>query len=45
MVKVVDIDWAAADAPVLATEDGCLRIMDIKLSTSASPLPDYTYQG
>lgn len=45
MVKVVDIDWAAPDTPVLATEDGCLRVMDCKLTQSASSLPDYTFKG
>ena len=45
MVKVLDIDWAASDKPVLATQDGCLRIMDMILSTSSSPLMDYELQG
>ncbi|KAG8325827.1 WD repeat-containing protein 11 [Homalodisca vitripennis] len=44
MVKVVDVDWAAPDTPVLATEDGCLRIMDCKLTQSASSLSDYTFK-
>lgn len=44
MVKIVDLDWAAPDAPVFATEDGCLRIMDTKLTTNISPLTDYTFQ-
>ena len=45
MVKVLDIDWAASDKPVLATQDGCLRIMDMILATSSSPLMDYELQG
>jgi hypothetical protein len=45
MVKVLDIDWAASDKPVLATQDGCLRIMDMTLTTSYSPLMDYELQG
>jgi hypothetical protein len=45
MVKVLDIDWAASDKPVLATQDGCLRIMDMMLTTSSSPLIDYELQG
>lgn len=45
MVKVLDIDWAASDKPVLATQDGCLRIMDMTLATSYSPLMDYELQG
>jgi hypothetical protein len=45
MVKVLDIDWAASDKPVLATQDGCLRIMDMTLATSYSSLMDYELQG
>lgn len=45
MVKVLDIDWGASDKPVLATQDGCLRIMDMILATSYSPLMDYELQG
>ncbi|PSN34557.1 WD repeat-containing protein 11 [Blattella germanica] len=44
MVKVLDIDWASSDKPVLATQDGCLRIMDMTLTTSYSPLMDYELQ-
>ncbi|XP_067012842.2 WD repeat-containing protein 11 [Anabrus simplex] len=44
MVKVLDIDWAASDKPVLATQDGCLRIMDMTLTSSFSPLIDYEFQ-
>ncbi|XP_063221643.1 WD repeat-containing protein 11-like [Bacillus rossius redtenbacheri] len=44
MVKVLDIDWAASDKPVLATQDGCLRIMDMTLSSSVSPIMDYEFQ-
>jgi hypothetical protein len=45
MVKVLDIDWAASDKPVLATQDGCLRIMDMILATSYSPVLDYELEG
>lgn len=45
MVKVLDIDWAASDKPVLLTQDGCLRVMDMGLSTSSSPIVDYEFQG
>nr|CAD7396669.1 unnamed protein product [Timema poppensis] len=44
MVKVLDIDWAASDKPVLATQDGCLRIMDMMLTASFSPIIDYEFQ-
>lgn len=44
MVKIVDIDWAASDKPVLATQDGCLRVMDMTLTSSSSPLIDYEFE-
>lgn len=45
MVKVIDIDWAASDKPVLSTQDGCLRVMDMGLTTSSSPILDYEFNG
>lgn len=44
-VKVLDIDWAASDKPVIATQDGCLRIMDVTLFRSSSPISDYEFNG
>ncbi|XP_075222794.1 WD repeat-containing protein 11-like [Lycorma delicatula] len=44
MVKIIDIDWATQDTVVLATEDGCIRIMDIKLTTCSSPVEEYTFE-
>ncbi|XP_047483248.1 WD repeat-containing protein 11-like [Penaeus chinensis] len=41
IVKVVDVDWGASDRPVLATVDGCLRVMDMNLKTSNSPICQY----
>lgn len=43
MVKVIDIDWASSDKPVLATADGCLRVMDLELTTSSSTILDYEF--
>ena len=37
--KPTDIEWAASDRPVIATNDGCLRIMSLALSLSASTGP------
>lgn len=45
MVKVLDIDWVASDKPVLATADGCLRVMDLDLTTASSTLLDYEFTG
>ena len=39
--KPSDIGWAASDRPVIATQDGCLRIMSLALSGSTSSLMDY----
>ena len=40
MPRVEDADWAASDKPVVITSDGCLRIMDLFLLGSSSPLMD-----
>ena len=45
MVKVVDADWGASDRPVLATVDGCIRVMDMGMRTSNSPLHTYSTKG
>lgn len=45
IVKVVDVDWGASDRPVLATVDGCLRVMDMNLKTSNSPICQYCTKG
>ena len=39
--KPIDIDWAASDRPVIATQDGCLRIMSLALNSSTSSIMDY----
>ena len=44
-VKIVDIDWGASDRPVLATVDGCIRVMDMTLKTSESPISHYCCKG
>lgn len=41
IVKVVDVDWGASDRPVLATIDGCLRVMDMALKSSNAPVYQY----
>ncbi|XP_053654760.2 WD repeat-containing protein 11 isoform X1 [Cherax quadricarinatus] len=41
IVKVVDVDWGASDRPVLATIDGCLRVMDMALKSSSTPIYQY----
>ena len=41
-VKVMDIDWAASDRAVLATDDGCLRVTGLAMNGSTSAMFDYT---
>lgn len=38
--KVVDVDWAASDRPVLACADGCLHIMDLMCISGCSTMED-----
>ncbi len=42
---MTDADWAASDKPVLACQDGCLRIMDLKLKTGSSPMEEHQLPG
>ncbi|CAH1783668.1 unnamed protein product [Owenia fusiformis] len=39
--KIHDADWAASDKPVLSCADGCLRVTDIKMKNSSSPMEEY----
>lgn len=43
-LKVVDCDWISEHVPVVATSDGCIRVMDRSLSISNSPLLYTTLQ-
>ena len=45
MPKIMDVDWAASDRVVLATIDGCLRIMGLSLSSSTSSVLDYNSES
>lgn len=44
-VKVLDIDWAAANAPILVTEDGCIFITDIHFQKFHSSLLEYPLES
>ncbi|XP_046385283.1 WD repeat-containing protein 11-like [Ischnura elegans] len=44
MVRVVDVEWGASDKAVLATQDGCLRVVDSSLLLTSSPITDYSFQ-
>ncbi|KAF2349114.1 WD40-repeat-containing domain [Trinorchestia longiramus] len=37
-LRVVDGDWAASDRPLLATIDGCIRVMDTALQHCCTPM-------
>ncbi len=43
--KVLDADWAASDKPVLACQDGCVRILDLKLKSGSSPMEEHQLPG
>ena len=45
LAKVIDIDWAASDRVVLASVDGCLRIMGLSLASSTSPMLEYNAES
>ncbi|KAK7571105.1 hypothetical protein V9T40_014709 [Parthenolecanium corni] len=40
-VKVLDIDWASENAPILVSEDGCIFITDIHFQKFYSSLLEY----
>lgn len=42
--KIVDADWANSELPVIATEDGWIRILDIKLTCTSSPISQYNFK-
>ncbi|KAK9508466.1 hypothetical protein O3M35_006019 [Rhynocoris fuscipes] len=42
--RIVDVDWANANYPVIATEDGWIRVLDITLTKSASPIHHYQFK-
>ena len=44
MVRVADIEWAASDRAVLATVDGCLRVMGLSLASASSAMYDYSQE-
>lgn len=44
LAKVMDIDWAASDRAVLATIDGCIRIMGLSMTSSTSAMYDYNLE-
>lgn len=45
MAKLCDADWAASDRPVLASVDGCVRVMDMEFATSCSPQEESQLPG
>ena len=45
VAKVVDVDWGASDRPVLALADGTLRVSDIHLKATSSPVAQYCMPG
>ncbi len=44
LTRVSDIEWAASDRAVLATTDGCLRIMGLSMASSTSGMLEYNVE-
>ena len=38
--KVLDVEWASSDKPILASIDGCIRVADIPMKTACGPFED-----
>lgn len=45
IAKIVDVDWAGSDRPVLATSDGCVSVYDILLKLSHCKIEDLELPG
>ena len=43
--RITDVDWAASDKPVMATMEGCIRVMDLKLKQCCSPIEETILTG
>lgn len=39
--NVTDVDWAKSDKLVLATSDGCVRVMDMEMKSCSSPVASH----
>ncbi|XP_078587664.1 WD repeat-containing protein 11-like isoform X3 [Branchiostoma floridae x Branchiostoma japonicum] len=40
MAKVIDIDWASSDKPVLACDDGTVRVSDMDMKNACAPVTE-----
>ncbi|KAK8771560.1 hypothetical protein V5799_025192 [Amblyomma americanum] len=38
---ITDVDWAKSDKLVVATSDGCIRVMDMEMKSCSSPVRDH----
>ncbi|CAG2205705.1 WDR11 [Mytilus edulis] len=45
IAKIIDIDWAGSDRPVIATNDGCVIVFDILLKLSHCKIEDLELPG
>ena len=45
IAKIIDVDWAGSDRPVLATSDGCVSVFDILLKLSHCKIEDLELPG
>ncbi|XP_064605109.1 WD repeat-containing protein 11-like [Liolophura sinensis] len=40
MSRIIDAEWSCSDKPVITTEDGCVRVMDLKLTTASAAVEE-----
>ncbi|KAL3183206.1 hypothetical protein MRX96_006965 [Rhipicephalus microplus] len=38
---ITDVDWAKSDKLVVATSDGCIRVMDMEMKSCSSPISNH----
>ena len=45
MAKISDADWAASDRPILALNDGTVRVMDLMFRCASAPMEESQLPG
>jgi len=43
--KILDVEWASSDKPIISTLDGCIRVTDLTMRNSTSPVEDSSLLG
>lgn len=45
VAKITEIDWAASDRPVIACQDGTIKVYDMNLKTCSSSFDEFILSG